>query len=125
MRPGFDVIVVGAGSAGCVVAARLAEDPSRRVLLLEAGPDPSGSPGAALWNGWALARGPDWPYDWGYTAEPEASGDALPVRRGRVVGGTSWLTRFAVRGAPGDFDGWAARGLEGWALDQIASGASV
>ena len=119
LRGGYDVIVVGAGSAGCVVAAKLAADRARRVLLIEAGPDHRSNVTPALRDGWGLPRGEAWPYDWGYAAEPDASGETVPLRRGRVVGGTSWLTRFAVRGAPSDFDGWATGGLDGWSFDDI------
>ena len=119
MSAGYDVIVVGAGSAGCVVAVKLAADPARRVLLIEAGPDHGSDVTPALRDGWALPRGEAWPYDWGYAAEPDASGEAVPLRRGRVVGGTSWLTRFAVRGSPSDFDCWAAGGLDGWSFDDL------
>jgi len=119
MTPGFDVIVVGAGSAGCVVASRLSESSDRSVLLLEAGPDRSSAISAPLRDGWGLPRGPDWTNDWGYAAEPMAGEEPAPLRRGRLVGGTSWLTRFAVRGSPADFDGWAARGLDGWSYEDV------
>ena len=119
MTQRYDVMVVGAGSAGCLVAARLAAGGTRSVLLLEAGPDLQESVSPALRDGWALPRGPDWPFDWGYESEPDAAGNTSPLRRGRVVGGTSWLTRFAVRGSPADYDAWAASGLEGWSFEDV------
>ena len=101
-------MVVGGGAAGCVVAARLAESGSRSVLLLEAGPDRRAAMPVALRDGWTIERET---FDWGYVSAGEPP---QPVRRKRVVGGTSWLTRFTPRGAPGDYDGWAALGLPGW-----------
>jgi choline dehydrogenase-like flavoprotein len=110
---GVDVIVVGGGAAGCVVAARLAESGSPSVLLLEAGPDRRAEMPAALRDGWTIERES---FEWGYVSAGEPP---KPVRRKRVIGGTSWLTRFTPRGHPADFDGWAARGLDGWGWDGV------
>lgn len=115
----FDVVIVGGGAAGCVLARRAAESGERSVLLLEAGPDVRGRTPPALNEGWGLPRGENWPFDWGYQSEPDAAGDTSPVRRGRVLGGTSWLTRFAVRGAAADFDSWVARGNPGWGYADV------
>lgn len=111
-----EVIVVGGGAAGCVVAARLSENASRSVLLLEAGPDLRRNVPAHLRDGWGLSREID---DWGYTTEPFAGGEVKPLRRGKLLGGTSWLTRFAVRGSPADFDTWAALGNAGWSFEEV------
>lgn len=110
----FDVVVVGGGAAGCVVAARLAEVDSRSVLLLEAGADQRAAMPSELRNGWTIEREL---FDWGYVSEPAEA--PKPVRRKRLVGGTSWLTRFTPRGAPADYDGWAAMGLDGWGWDDV------
>jgi len=111
----FDVVVVGGGAAGCVVAARLAESSSRSVLLLEAGPDRRGDMPPELCDGWTIEREQ---FDWGYESEPHA-GSVRPVRRKKVLGGTSWLTRFTPRGAPADYDGWEALGNPGWGFDDV------
>ena len=112
---GFDVAVVGGGAAGCVVAARLAESGNRSVVLLEAGPDARGETPEAWRDGWRLPTLPDW----GFQSEPSAAGQTNKLRRGRLLGGTSWLTRFAVRGAAADFDAWAAVGNPGWAFADV------
>ena len=114
-RQAWDVVVVGAGAAGCVVAARLAESGSRSVLLLEAGPDLRSNLPEELRSGWTIEREL---HDWGYQSEPHL-GSPRPVRRKKLLGGTSWLTRFTPRGAPGDFDGWVARGNPGWGFEEV------
>src|SRR5260221_651783 len=112
----FDFAVVGAGAAVCVVAARLAESGPRSVLLLEAGPDLRGQMPAGMRNGWDILPGE---FDWGYTSQLDEAIGVLNLRRSKVVGGTSWLTRFTPRGAPADYDAWAAAGNQGWSWDDV------
>lgn len=114
-RNGFDTVIVGGGAAGCVLARRLAEHGDRSVLLLEAGPDLRDATPIDFRDGWRLPTIPDW----GLQAEPDAAGATQKLRRGRVLGGTSWLTRFAVRGAASDFDAWAAGGNPGWGYEDV------
>jgi len=111
----YHVIVVGGGAAGCVVAARLAETGSRSVLLLEAGPDLRASVPDALRDGWRLT--PE--FDWDYASEPDARGEVEDLRRGKLLGGTSWVTRFALRGSAADYDEWEALGNDGWGFEDV------
>lgn len=120
MTAQFDYVVVGAGSAGCAVAARLSEDAGVRVLLLEAGPRDRrleiGIP--AAWSKLFKSE-----VDWDYSTEPEdgLAGRRIYWPRGKTLGGSSSTNAMMyVRGHRSDFDGWAALGCEGWSYEELA-----
>src|SRR5438445_8885791 len=119
---GFDVVIVGAGSSGCVVAHRLVQDTDARVLLIEAG-GPDSLPAihntdvpstVSLWGEPSI--------NWGYVTEPQAdlNGRTLPVARGKVWGGCSSINAMLyARGNPRDYDAWAEAGNTGWSYEEV------
>jgi choline dehydrogenase len=115
----WDYVVVGAGTAGCVLAARLSEDPSVQVLLLEAGDRDTAREIAvpAAFSKLFKTRN-----DWDYATEPEAGCDdrAMYWPRGKVLGGSSSINAMIyIRGARADYDGWRDNGCQGWGFDDV------
>jgi choline dehydrogenase len=118
----FNYIIVGAGSAGCVLANRLSEDPKNTVLLIEAGGSDK-----LMWIEMPLGYAftfTDRRVNWKFTASPDAglNGRSAYWPRGRVIGGSSSINAMAYyRGLPNDFNDWAAAGATGWDWDNVRS----
>jgi choline dehydrogenase len=122
MNGAADVVVVGAGAAGAVLAARLSEDPARKVILLEAG-GRGGNPllRVPLMTGIFLrSRYANWSYR--TEAEPGLAGRTTAIPRGKVLGGSTAINGMVwARGRPSDYDGWAQDGLRGWSAEDATA----
>ena len=119
MAQGFDYVIVGGGSAGCVLAARLTEDPSARVCLIEAG-GPDKNPLIHMPVGFAkMTTGP---LTWGLVTAPQkhANNREIPYAQAKVLGGGSSINaEIFTRGHPSDYDRWVEEGADGWGFQDI------
>ena len=119
----YDVIVVGSGAGGSVVASRLAEDPSRSVLLLEAGidyPDPEHLPFDIKFGHTRAAEAEDSPHNWALRGTITEEQGEIHVAQGKVIGGSSSINgQVFLRGLPEDFDSWASMGNDEWSYVNV------
>src|SRR5262244_2880806 len=118
----YDYVIVGAGSAGCVVARRLLDGTDATVLLLEAGG--AGGGVASHWNPPQWVENLGSPYDWAYRyeASPHVAHRAIPLSLGRVLGGSGRINAMVwARGHRADYEGWAEAGNTGWDFHSVLS----
>jgi choline dehydrogenase len=119
----YDVIIVGAGAAGSILAARLSEDARRSVLLIEAGPDYADLESLPDKLRYGLTTAADImpsDHDWGFVGRATAQAEPMGVPRGKVTGGSSATNgQIFLRGIPEDYDGWAALGNSEWSFEKV------
>ncbi|SFO43339.1 GMC family oxidoreductase [Sphingomonas sp. OK281] len=119
MTEPHDIVIVGGGSAGCVLAARLSADPNRRVLLIEGGPGypPDAYPADLTAGSFASIE----PYrSWGFASVPGRTGHGITAHAGRVLGGGSAINGgISRRARPNDFERWVEHGLPDWSFEQV------
>ncbi|WP_417809407.1 GMC family oxidoreductase [Thioclava sp.] len=116
----FDYIIIGAGSAGCVLANRLSADPANRVCVVEGGGSER-APNVHVPAGiLSLYGNPKYDYAYVGTPQPELNNRRIPVNRGKALGGSSTINSMVfIRGASSDYDKWRDLGCEGWAWDDV------
>ena len=115
----YDYIIVGAGSSGCVLANKLSENPGTRVLVVESGPDDK-SALIRMPRGIGRLLNPGNPHVWDYQVSPGGNQPPETWLKGKAIGGSSSVNGMVyMRGAPLDYDGWAAMGCTGWGWDEI------
>ena len=119
----YDVIVVGSGSAGSIVATRISEDPSKSVLLIEAGPDYDEIEKLPDEVRYGYATGTDVmvsDHNWQFLGQPTPIAEPMMVPRGKVTGGSSAINgQMFLRGIPEDYDAWAGRGNDEWSYEKL------
>ena len=119
----YDVVIVGGGAAGSVLASRLAENANTSVLLLEAGPDypdPDYLPNEIKFGHTSFAESPDSEHNWALRGTITEEQGEIHVAQGKVIGGGSSINGQAMqRGLPEDFDSWSAMGNDEWSYDKV------
>ncbi len=119
----YDVVIVGGGAAGSVLASRLAENPSTSVLLLEAGPDypdPANLPDEIKFGHTRFAESPNSEHNWALRATITEEQGEIHVAQGKVIGGGSSINGQAMqRGLPEDFDSWSSLGNDEWSYAKV------